>query len=297
MPDINAIEGCLAHLALEIGHSPNTQLAARIILERFHTWAEKKSFVWQDIREEHLEEYIRLQSVSRELSPSSLKLEIVFVRWLFRYLHSEKQIPADPAEKLEAPHIQRHLPETLTVEEVEKLLDADFGNDPLGLRNRAILEVLYSSGMRAGEIVTVRIEAMNLSEQTIRVTGKGDKDRVVLIGAKAANALRHYLEKGRPALAANRGSGEVFLAQHGGRLTTARIWQVVREAMKLTGLNKKIYPHLLRHSFATHMLNGGADLRVIQELLGHASIGTTEIYTHVDSERLQNIHHRFHPRA
>lgn len=297
MPDPQAIEDCLAYLALEIGHSTNTQLAARIILERFQAWAEKKNFAWGDIREEHLEEYIRLQSVSRKLSPASLKLEIVFLRWIFRFLYSEKRIPTDPSEKLESPRLHRHLPETLTVDEVEKLLAADFGKDPLGLRNRAILEVLYSSGMRAGEIVTVRVEALNLNEHTIRVTGKGDKDRVVLIGSKAAEALRLYLEKARPALAGNHAGGEVFLAQHGGRLTTARIWQVVREAMRLTGLNKKIYPHLLRHSFATHMLNRGADLRVIQELLGHASIGTTEIYTHVDSERLQNIHRSFHPRA
>jgi len=168
---------------------------------------------------------------------------------------------------------------------------------PLGLRDRALLEVLYASGLRAGEIVGLRLENYLREEKLLRVIGKGNRERVVPIGEKAVRALDSWLARGRPLLVKPKTGGEVFLGEHGRGLTTARVWQIVRDMAKLAGLSKKIWPHLLRHSFATHLLSHGADLRAIQEMLGHASLATTQVYTHVDQARLKQIHRQFHPRA
>lgn len=297
MLDRSPIEGCLAYLAIEIGHATLTQLATRAVLERFADWLEKQPDIptWEAIQEDHLQHYLRLQQQTRHLAPASLKLETVFLRSLFRYMTEEKILPHDPAAKLDLPRLPRKLPGMLTEEEVNRLLHADFGESPLALRNRAILDMLYGSGIRVGEISTARIEDLKLDDLTLLVRGKGNKVRLVLLGSKAGASLRSYLQKSRPALVSDKTAGEIFISEHGQRLTTVRLWQIVKEAARLAGITQNVYPHLLRHSFATHMLNHGADLRVIQELLGHSSIGTTEIYTHVDPHRLKNIHSQFHP--
>ena len=160
-----------------------------------------------------------------------------------------------------------------------------------------MLEVLYASGLRASELAGLRLEYFLREERLLRVIGKGNKERVVPVGDKAVAAIEEWLAQGRPELVKPRTGGELFLGEHGRRLTTARVWQIVQEMAKLAGLKKKIWPHLLRHSFATHLLSHGADLRAIQEMLGHASLGTTQIYTHVDQARLKSMHRQFHPRA
>ncbi|MDD5262475.1 MAG: tyrosine recombinase [Methylacidiphilales bacterium] len=299
MIDPQTVEACLAWQALEKGHATNTQLANRTVLERFAAWLDKKTTLpnWAGLDLATLQNYLREQKEKRRLSPASLKLEIVALRNLLRYLKKEKAITRDLAALLELPKLFRYLPETLTEEEVNGLLAVAWDDTPLGLRNCAILETFYAAGIRVGELATLRMERMDLPEQTARVIGKGNKERLVLLGSRACEALRLYLDKGRPALAKARSGGEVFLARHGGKLTTAQIWNVVKEAMKKAGIRKNVYPHLLRHSFATHLLSRGADLRIIQELLGHASISTTEIYTHVEAERLRSIHRDFHPRS
>jgi integrase/recombinase XerD len=185
----------------------------------------------------------------------------------------------------------------LSETEVESLMAAPLPDTPIGLRDRALLEVLYASGLRAGEITGLRLENFLREDKLLRVTGKGNRERVVPVGEKAIAALDAWLTRGRPQWVKARTGGEVFLGEHGRRLTTARVWQIVREAVKLAGIGKRIWPHLLRHSFATHLLSHGADLRAIQEMLGHASLATTQVYTHVDQARLKQIHRQFHPRG
>ena len=189
------------------------------------------------------------------------------------------------------------MPDTLSEEEVARLLASPLPETPLGWRDCAILEVLYASGLRAAEIAQLRLEYFLREEKLLRVIGKGNRERVVPIGDKAVAAVERWLASGRPLLVKPKTGGELFLGEHGRGLTTARIWQIVRETARLAGLEKKIWPHLLRHSFATHLLNHGADLRAIQEMLGHASLATTQLYTHVDQARLKQIHRRFHPRG
>ena len=198
---------------------------------------------------------------------------------------------------LPLPRTERYLPETMNELQVDHLLEGVPVNAPRGLRDRALLELLYASGLRVSELVNARLENLDLDSRIIRVTGKGNKMRLVPVGQKACDAIRAYLEKERPGMVKKRTGSEVFLSARGTKLTTVRIWQIVKACAKNAGLDINVYPHLLRHSFATHLLSNGADLRIIQELLGHADISTTQIYTHVDQQRLKAVHHRFHPRA
>lgn len=292
-------EQCLSFLAIEKGLSLNTQLIYRRLFERFGEWLSQdhSPVDAQKVRPGHLQEFLACQQKERDLAPASMKLDVIALRTLFHFAHREKLISKNPAITLELPRLPRYLPDTLSVEEVESILNAPFPETPLGLRDRAITETLYASGIRISELVTLRLEGLNLSEWTMQVIGKGDKERLVLIGKKAAAALELYLQESRPKLVKPKTGNEVFLNKHGGRLTRARCWQILQEIARRAGIEKKLYPHLLRHSFATHLLSNGADLRVIQELLGHASISTTEIYTHVDQSRLQSIHQLYHPRS
>jgi integrase/recombinase XerD len=195
------------------------------------------------------------------------------------------------------PRIERYLPETLNELQVEQLLENIDTKVPHGLRDRAMIELLYASGLRISELANARLENFNFNERLVRVTGKGNKTRIVPVGRKACEALAAYLSTERPKLVKRCSSSEIFLSERGTKLTTARIWQIVKKHARHSGLEKNIYPHLLRHSFATHLLGNGADLRIIQEMLGHADISTTQVYTHVDQQRLKAVHRQFHPRA
>ena len=295
----DAIDGCLGYLATEKSHSVNTQLINRVALETFGRWLAQNHAGLEPaaLRKEHLRDYLRDQRARRKLAPASMKLIVVALRHLVAYLQRESLLEHDLQPALDLPRLDRHLPDTLSEEEVNQLLAVELPVTPLGLRDRAILEVLYASGLRASEITTLRIENVLQADRLLRVIGKGDKERLVPVGDKAITAIDAWLSKGRPALVKPKTGGELFLGEHGRRLTTARIWQIIQEVAKLAGLEKKIWPHILRHSFATHLLGHGADLRAIQEMLGHASLATTQIYTHVDQARLKEVHRRFHPRA
>jgi integrase/recombinase XerD len=193
--------------------------------------------------------------------------------------------------------LERQLPETLNEQQVEELLQALPDTGVLALRNRAIFETLYACGLRVSELCGARLEHLDLESGLLRVTGKGDKMRLVPVGSKAAAALAAYLAAERPGLVRKLTRSHLFLSARGRALTPDRIWQLAKETAQRAGFSQAVYPHLLRHSFATHLLGNGADLRIIQELLGHADISTTQIYTHVDAQRLKAVHHRFHPRA
>ncbi len=294
-----AIEGCLGYLATEKSHAVNTQLINRVALESFAAWMEKHrpGLAPGGTTKEDLRGFLRAQRLERRLAPASMKVLVVALRHWFAYLKRERLIDRDLLPALDIPRLNRSLPETLSEAEVERLLAVALPETPLGLRDRALLETLYASGLRAGELASIRLENYLREERLLRVIGKGNRERVVPVGDKAIVAIDRWLAQGRPELVKPKTGGEVFLGEHGRRLTTARIWQIVQEIARLAGLEKKIWPHLLRHSFATHLLGHGADLRAIQEMLGHASLATTQIYTHVDEARLKDVHRRFHPRA
>ncbi len=294
-----AIDRFLRHLAVEKGLSENYQLSVRQSLEAFAAWLEKEHALSDPgaVRLEHLTAYLAERRLRDRLAASSARIHLIALKIFFRHLVSTGKIPTDPAEPIDAPKPERHLPDTLNEPTVKRLLESVDGTLPLDRRDRAMLELLYASGLRASELAGARLENLFLERGAIRVVGKGAKTRVVPVGTAAREAISTYLEGERPSLVSRHSGSEIFLSNRGRKLTSTRIWQIVRERARLAGIEAKVYPHLLRHSFATHLLGNGADLRVIQELLGHADIATTQIYTHVDQKRLRDVHRRFHPRG
>lgn len=293
------VEGCLAFLAVEKGHAVNTQMVNRIALEKFSDWVLRRhgSISVDAVTAEQIGEFVREQRRDRRLAPASIKMLLIAVRHFFCYLRESGRVAVDVTAHLDLPKLIAYLPETLSEADVERILSVPFERAPLGLRDRAMLETLYASGLRVGELVGLQLENFLPEEGFIRVIGKGNKERLVPMGRAACAAVMEYLELGRPKLVKPQTGSEVFLGEHGRRMTTQRIWQILKGVVRHAGVEKNVYPHLLRHSFATHLLSHGADLRVIQELLGHASLATTQIYTHVDVARLKDVHRRFHPRA
>jgi integrase/recombinase XerD len=292
------IDSFIRYLAVERGLSDNYQLSTRRSLSEFAQWCERRRNVREPraVTIEHITAYLA-ERKQGGLAASSIKLIVVALKIFFRFLFAKKIVARDPAETLSLPRIERYLPETLNELQIEQLLDATDTKVPLGLRDRAILEVLYASGLRISELTGARLENFNAEDRILRVTGKGNKTRLVPVGGKACAALAAYLSAERPRLVARRSGSEIFLSARGTRLTTARVWQIVKKQAERAGFARNIYPHLLRHSFATHLLGNGADLRIIQEMLGHADISTTQVYTHVDQQRLKAVHRKFHPRA
>ena len=292
------IEQFILHLATERGLSENYQLSTRRSLEEFAAWLSRAKKITDPsgVALAHISEYLAHRKKGG-LAAASIKLIVVAIKIFFRFLHLRKRLEKDPAEVLPLPRIERYLPETLNELQVEQLLDAIPLNHPLGLRDRAITELLYASGLRISELAQARLENLSFEQGVIRVTGKGGKTRIVPVGKKALEAISTYLNRERPSLVGKKTGSEIFLSVRGRGLTTVRLWQIVKGHAARAGLGANVYPHLLRHSFATHLLSNGADLRIIQEMLGHADISTTQIYTHVDQQRLKAVHHRFHPRA
>ena len=297
-PVEQAIESFIRFLAVERGLSENYQLSTQRSLNEFANWCRCKHKIdnVRAIRLSLISEYLGDRKRGG-LSASSIKLIVVALKIFCRFLTGKGTIERDPTEALALPRIERYLPETLNEMQIEQLIDNVDTKIPLGLRDRAIIELLYASGLRVSELANARLENFNPEERILRVTGKGNKTRLVPVGRKACEALAAYLSMERPRLVKRRSGSEIFLSARGTKLTTARIWQIVKRISRHSGLEKNIYPHLLRHSFATHLLGNGADLRIIQEMLGHADISTTQIYTHVDQQRLKAVHRQFHPRA
>jgi len=293
-----AIELFIRFLAVERGLSQNYQLSTQRSLTEFAQWCatRKKIDDPRKVTLALLSEYLADRKRGG-LSASSIKLIVVALKIFFRFLAGKGVVDADPSEALSLPRIERYLPETLNEIQVEQLIEAVDTKVPLGLRDRAMIELLYASGLRISELANARLENFVTEEGILRVTGKGNKTRIVPVGRKACEALASYLSTERPKLVKRRSSSEIFLSERGTKLTTARIWQIVKKHARQSGLETNIYPHLLRHSFATHLLGNGADLRIIQEMLGHADISTTQVYTHVDQQRLKAVHRQFHPRA
>ena len=231
------------------------------------------------------------------MARESVYLEIAALRAFYRFAENEKILQLNVAENLSLPRRWKRLPKALTTSEIEKLLSPESPETPQNLCDRAVLELAYASGLRLAELRGVRLEQLHLEAGFINVIGKGNKERVVPLGRKAVQALQRYLEAGRPILVTARSPGTVFLTKRGTPFATVTLWLRIKQRVRRTGISRNVTPHMLRHSFATHLLDNGADLRVIQELLGHANISTTEVYTHVAGSRLREVHRKFHPRA
>jgi integrase/recombinase XerD len=293
-----AVDEFVLFLAVERGLSTNYQLSTRRSLEDFGGWLSRREQITQpnQVKLEHITAFLADRK-SQGLAAASIKLLVVAIKIFFRFCQNRQWIERDPAELLSLPRLERYLPETLNEAEVGQLLSVNLTGRPFPLRDRAMLELLYASGLRISELTGARLENLNLDERMIRVIGKGNKTRLVPIGRKACAAIAVYLAQERAGLVTRRSGNEIFLSRYGKKLTTQRVWQIVKEIAQLAGLSKNVYPHLMRHSFATHLLSHGADLRVIQEMLGHADISTTQIYTHVDQSRLRGIYKKFHPRG
>ncbi len=233
----------------------------------------------------------------RGLAPGTVWRRLVSLRMFYRFLLVEDYVQTDPVEAFQTPHLWKRMPEVLSVEDVEALLAAPDGSTPLGLRDQAALEMLYATGARASELCGMDVGAVNLEYGFVRCYGKRMKERLVPVGRKAREVLRDYQERGRPRLLKKRDEPALFLTRTGRRLTRTALWERVRKHARAAGIRGNVHPHTLRHSFATHLLAGGADLRSVQMMLGHADVSTTEIYTHVDRSGLKAMHARFHPRG
>jgi integrase/recombinase XerC len=231
------------------------------------------------------------------LVKASIARKLSAIRSFYRYLLREGMMSTSPAATTSSPKLDRRLPSFLTLEEVKRLLEAPDLSTPQGQRDRALLELLYASGLRVSELVQLSLEQINLDTREIRVWGKGAKERAVLMGEPAAEALTTYLSQGRPKLLGKKRSTALLVNRYGGRLPERRIQRILEKYAKLAGIDKRVHPHMLRHTFATHMLDGGADLRVVQELLGHADLSSTQIYTHVTKSQAKKVYLSAHPMA
>ena len=284
-------------LALEQGASVQTSSAYKLDIARFVTYASVKGAKSPiDVGARVLREFVyHLKDLG--LSPASIRRNISAVRTYFKFLLGEGHVVRDPSERLETPKKWRTLPDVLGVDEIEKLLSAPSLDEPLAFRDRAMLEVAYGAGLRVSEWISLAVRDVLLQDHLVRVFGKGAKERLVPIGRRAIGALAIYMRELRPTLEKGEGKGILFLNARGQPLSRMGAWKILRKYVDKAGITKPVSPHTLRHSFATHLLEGGADLRAVQEMLGHVDISTTQIYTHVDREYLRSVHKQFHPRA
>lgn len=297
LPASFRVEQFVDHLAFERGLAERSIEAYRRDLRRFVEFLGRRSVeVPRAVEPLDLREHV-FELKDRGLAASTIRRAQSALRTYFGFLVAEGVLEQDPTERMESPKVGRRLPSVLTADEMERLLEAPDASHRLFWRDRSILELLYATGMRVSELVSLRIMDVDLDERLCTVFGKGAKERIVPVGGAAARALGRYLRDVRPALEKGRGEGTVFLTRNGRALSRMTVWRIVRDAAETAGIDRKVSPHTIRHTFATHLLEGGADLAVVQELLGHADIATTQIYTHLDRDYLRDVHRRFHPRS
>lgn len=302
------IEDFLQYLRHERGQAELTQRTYQAQLETFAAWAKTQGIHhWREVTLAHLTAFLQHERTralarqpedsTRRISPETLHLEIAALRAFYRFCEAEHLLPENVAEHLTLPRRWKRLPKSLTDAEITALLQPVPQPTPRDLCDQAVLELAYASGLRLAELRHLRLEQLHLDAGFVTVIGKGNKERVVPVGRAAVAALRRYLDVGRPQLVTARSPAAVFLTQRGTPFAAVTLWLRLKQRARRAGLTRPVTPHMLRHSFATHLLEHGADLRVIQELLGHASIATTEIYTHVAGTRLREVHRKYHPRA
>jgi integrase/recombinase XerD len=288
------IDSFLDALWMERGLSENTLSAYRSDLNKFSLWLEKKKVELLNVQTDNVLAFL---SISDNKSSRTIARRLSSIRRLYEYLLREDRIKQNPVSNIDAPRLGRSLPKTLTESEVEALLEAPDTEEMLGIRDKCMLEVLYATGLRVSELVGLTIQQINLRQGVIRVTGKGNKERLVPLGEEATQWLEQYLAGSRKDILNNVMSDALFPSKRGRAMTRQTFWYMIKRYSVIAGINKTLSPHVLRHAFATHLINHGADLRVVQMLLGHSDISTTQIYTHVARERLKDLHSEHHPRG
>lgn len=289
------LDAFIDHLWLEDGLSKNTLESYRTDLSQFDTWLAKHKSQLLDANQADIQQYLAVKFPQSK--PRSISRLIASLRRFYRYALRESLIKTDPTLQIESPKLPRSLPKSLNEQEVEDLLKAPDINQPIGLRDRAMLELLYASGLRVSELVDVKVNEVSTQDGVVRVTGKGSKTRLVPMGEEAADWINKYLKTARPEILQKRLCDALFVTARAEAMTRQAFWYLIKRYALQAGITKHMSPHVLRHAFATHLLNHGADLRVVQMLLGHADISTTQIYTHVARERLKQLHSVHHPRG
>lgn len=285
------------YLAVEAGHSRHTVESYVRDVQRLVTYAtEQGCRSPDDVTAAALREFVYALK-DAGLSPASIHRQISALRTYYRFLVGEGHARNNPTERVESPKRWRSLPTVLTVSEVERLLAAPTPDQPLGIRDRALLELAYATGARVSELTGIKTQDVFFEEGIARLFGKGAKQRLVPVGRRALGAVALYTRAVRPRLDRGKSRGLLFLNARGGPLSRVGAWGIITQAARRAGITKRVTPHTLRHTFATHLLEGGADLRAVQEMLGHADLVTTQLYTHVDRDHLRSVHQRFHPRA
>jgi integrase/recombinase XerD len=289
------LDSFIDHLWLEDGLSKNTLESYRLDLTSFTHWLPTQKKQLLTVEEADIQQYLAVKFPQSK--PRSISRLIATLRRFYRYCLRENLIKTDPTIQIQSPKLPRSLPKSLNEEEVIALLNSPNLNAPAGIRDKAMLELLYACGLRVSELVNIKATEVSINDAVVRVTGKGSKTRLVPMGEDAADWISRYLREARPALLHKRLCDALFVTNRGEAMTRQAFWYLIKRYALLAGITKPMSPHVLRHAFATHLLNHGADLRVVQMLLGHADISTTQIYTHVARERLKQLHSVHHPRG
>ncbi len=285
------------YIFIEKGLAANTLDAYKRDLTKFFSYLEAQHIDdLKAVNKDVLAAYLFYQK-KKSISPSTIARQIAALKGFFRFLCLEDLLETDPTIYIETPKLKKKLPYILTVEEVDTLLQEPHGLEPMQLRDKAMLELLYATGMRVSEMINLNMKQVHMELAFVRCIGKGNKERIIPMGSYATKCVKEYLEKGRPHLIRNPQETTLFINHHGKRMTRQGFWKIIKKHAKKAGINKDITPHTLRHSFATHLLANGADLRSVQELLGHADVSTTQIYTHLNKKRLKEVYDQTHPRA
>ena len=290
------IHAFLNYLRVEKGLSENTILAYRRDIEKFGAFVRERNLAAAEVRRREVVDFLA-SLYHRRLDSRSVARHLVTIRQFFRFLLMEEQIAEDPAANIESPRIRRSLPDFLSLAEVDRLLRMPDTSTPAGLRDEAMIELMYSAGLRVSELCGLRVSDIDMAAGCLRCIGKGNKERLVPIGRKALDAIRTYLRESRAKLLPEMNLPYLFVNRRRGKMDRVTFWRLLGAYGRKAGLRKALTPHMLRHSFATHLLDGGADLRSVQMMLGHSDISTTQIYTHVLDERLKKVYKAHHPRA
>ena len=293
--DLAELDTFIDHLWLEDGLSKNTLESYRLDLTSFAHWLVSQSKQLLTVDQSDIQQYLAIKFPQSQ--PRSISRLIASLRRFYRYLMRDNKISLDPTIQIQSPKLPRSLPKSLNEEEVIALLNAPNIAEAAGLRDRAMLELLYACGLRVSELVGVKVTEVSVSDGVVRITGKGSKTRLVPMGEEAVDWISRYLSEARSAILQKRLCDALFVTNRGEAMTRQAFWYLIKRYALLAGINKHMSPHVLRHAFATHLLNHGADLRVVQMLLGHSDISTTQIYTHVARERLKQLHSIHHPRG
>ncbi len=297
MKEIQAIKRFKRFLRVEKGLSPNSIYSYTYDLKKFNEFLISQNKNILAATQDDIQQFLKFEKNKKKNSTRTLARSLAAIRQFYNFISNNNEEIENPTEKIESPQIEKTLPDFLTESEINKLFNSISENDNYELRDKAIFELLYSSGLRITEAIELHYSDINFEEQYITITGKGNKERIVPIGTEAVRLLNKYIRESRKKIIGKRESEYLFISKKGSKLNRKSVWRLLKNYVTRTKINKNITPHTLRHSFATHLIENGADLRAVQELLGHTDISTTQVYTHLVKEKLQKIHKRYHPKG